>query len=505
MKNSSAIVYITDNNYIDCTLISLKSLLVHTFGENKIYIVCNGVSDENKKRLLVADNVHLIDYDGDRLAEYSGYGYLTNTMFIKFDLPYIIEEDKCMYLDGDTIVNGDLSGLIACDMEGYYAAVVKDFWCASGNRPLSKYIDGPFGLERIFNSGVMLLNLRKMREDGISELLHQTKAMHSKEDIGDQPILNYVFGSEVFYLPIRYNVPLANIRYGRNDLYRVVSEYNRVYSTNYGSIEELVSDAIVYHFFGLNENSYTKPIVRELVRTVEESFSEWNPEEVKRLSRRGKTLIFSNVCRFTRREDFREAVKRLNIYEQDTIICLNTAPWITCFIDDIPPCRIITIHRFNRNIGGWFGAVDVERVQKRTNRISEILMLDNGGNLFTFDGYFKRSIRLENYSEGKMPTTGFFAVLFAKQAGMKNIELINFYGQNDSSTPHYTCHDWSAEEQVLSTENHVFLEPKPQKQETGSENYVDSDGFGYSRPSLKRKTTPEVLPRISNGSVIRRF
>ena len=516
MNEKFAIVYATDDNYVDCTLVSMKSVLLRVKGDIVVYVICNNVSESNKERLLIADEVKLIDYDGKRLSEYFGYGHLTNTMFVKFDLANLIDEDKCMYLDGDTIVNGDLSMLMSCNLEGYYAAVVKDFWCASGNRPISRYIDGEFGTDRIFNSGMMLLNLKKMRHDRISELLHHTKEMCGKEDVGDQPILNYVFGSDVFYLPIRYNVPLANIRYGRQGIYRDVSEYNKVYSTNYGNMEELVKDAAVYHFFGDNENSYTKPIVKNLVDEIDREFSCWNPKEIRRLQRIGKTFIFSNVCRFTNRSDFAVAVKRLNICLQDTIICMNTAPWLNNFIDDIPPCRIITMHRFNRNVGGWFGSIDIERVQKRTGRISEIFMLDNGGNLFTFDGFFKTHIATEGYPEGKMPTTGFFALMFAKQVGLPNIELVNFYGSGDHSTPHFTCHDWDIEERLMANENHVFLEPIAKQCQSQEQTNIDMDGFGYSRPMAKvipvsatispvvtTRKVLKVFPRISPGSGIR--
>ena len=495
MNEKQAIVYITDDNYVDITLVSMKSALLRVKSNLVVYVICNNVSDGNKERLLISDRVKLIDYEGDRLSEYSGYGHLTSTMFVKFDIANIINEDKCLYLDGDTIVNCDLSMLLACSMEGYYAAVVKDFWCAAGNQPKSQYLEGTLGTNMVFNSGVMLLNLKKMRDDGISELLHKTKMTCGNDDIGDQPILNTVFCGKVLYLPIRYNVPLANIRYGRQDVYRNVLEYNRVFLTSYDSIESLVKDAAVFHLFGPKDNLYGKPIVRSLVDAVESEFENWNPDESMRLLVRGKTLIFSNVCRFTRKDDFEEAVKRLNIYEQDTIICMNTAPWINNFIDIIPQCRIITLHRFNRNVGGWFGSLDMEKTQKRTNRISEILMLDNGGNLFTFDGFFKFHINIGEYPEGKIPTTGFFALMFAKQIGLKNIELINFYGSGDHSTPHYSCHDWDIEEQLMADENHIFLEPRKQQEPEKKAPTIDiDDGFGIKVPSPRNVS---FLPRIN--------
>ena len=70
----------------------------------------------------------------------------------KFDLP-----DKVLYLDADTVVNGDLSELYNTDLSGYEYGAVLDYY--------GKYFMG----YHYINAGVMLLNLPEIRKTGLFE------------------------------------------------------------------------------------------------------------------------------------------------------------------------------------------------------------------------------------------------------------------------------------------------------------------------------------------------
>ena len=107
------IAYITDDNYVEYTLFSLKSLLKHVEDDINIYIICNSVSDANKRKLEIDGRIKLIDYNGKDAKRFTGRRYLTNTMFIKFELPNILNVDTCLYLDGDTIVVKNIFDMIS--------------------------------------------------------------------------------------------------------------------------------------------------------------------------------------------------------------------------------------------------------------------------------------------------------------------------------------------------------------------------------------------------------
>lgn len=128
----------------------------------------------------------------------------------KFYLPYILENvDKVLYLDGDIVVQDDLVELYSTDISEYFAAVVKDYHALTFKGDVWDRL----GIEHraYFNSGVMLLNLEKMRSEGISEKLVDYR-LNGVNYYMDQDALNVVFRDNVLYLSFFENATLTNWR-----------------------------------------------------------------------------------------------------------------------------------------------------------------------------------------------------------------------------------------------------------------------------------------------------
>ena len=106
-------------------------------------------------------------------------------------------EKMVVYFDIDTIVQDDISELFDLPMEEYYIAGAHD---SPGTRAVPKdYI----------NSGVMLMNLEKMRNDGAGDkLIYDIN--HNRHGYPDQDAINEVFKGKILMLPQKYNymVPL---------------------------------------------------------------------------------------------------------------------------------------------------------------------------------------------------------------------------------------------------------------------------------------------------------
>ncbi|MBO4726436.1 MAG: hypothetical protein J5598_02435 [Clostridia bacterium] len=99
--------------------------------------------------------------------------------------------DKLLYLDTDMMINGNIAELFNEDLTGYEMGVVLDRY-------------GKFFINRhYFNSGMLLMNLPKMRE---TNLLEKTKEMcrTKKLYLSDQSALNRCSVS-VKYLPRKFN------------------------------------------------------------------------------------------------------------------------------------------------------------------------------------------------------------------------------------------------------------------------------------------------------------
>lgn len=119
--------------------------------------------------------------------------------FARLILADYIKEDKVLYLDTDAIVRGDISHLWDYDISNYYVAGVKDYGVMEGGYLDSLNLNG-----RYVNSGVVLFNLKKIREENIINKWFDI--INTKELLyPDQDALNIVCTSQELYLPSMYN------------------------------------------------------------------------------------------------------------------------------------------------------------------------------------------------------------------------------------------------------------------------------------------------------------
>ena len=110
--------------------------------------------------------------------------------------------DKILYLDSDILVFKDLSKLYHTDLNDNYAGVVGDVKEAVALRtPV-------LGTKAYFNAGVILFNLKQMRQEGVTQKLIQTyQSLDAEKKLiwPDQDVLNVVFENKALFLPQTYN------------------------------------------------------------------------------------------------------------------------------------------------------------------------------------------------------------------------------------------------------------------------------------------------------------
>lgn len=210
MPNPIPIAFITDENYVMPTCITIISLLKNKqeFTKYKFYILTNDVSEKSKQLLkkisLGNSDLEFMDYDNlnDLQKKVEQHRHVTKTSLLKFFLADMINEDKLIFLDSDILVRDDLSEMYDTDISDYYAAVVKDILSERGYLYHFKKME--YNNDFYFNSGVMLLNLRKLRQDNISKALIDYRINHYNYFM-DQDALNMVLGRKVKYLSYKYN------------------------------------------------------------------------------------------------------------------------------------------------------------------------------------------------------------------------------------------------------------------------------------------------------------
>lgn len=123
----------------------------------------------------------------------------SNYSFARLILADYIDEDKALYIDSDAIVRGDLSHLWDFDLKDNYLLGVKDYGVTFDNHLESLNLSG-----RYVNSGVVLFNLKKIREEKTInkwfDIINNKKLKYP-----DQDALNIVCTDYEEYLPSVYN------------------------------------------------------------------------------------------------------------------------------------------------------------------------------------------------------------------------------------------------------------------------------------------------------------
>lgn len=253
MVSTISIVLIADESFVMPTSVAIVSILRHRRVEipHHIYVVTPGMRSEQKQLLesLSADGgvVSVVEgelgkfeylHDDDKSVAHMS---ATKAALLKFDLPALFPHlDKILYLDGDIIVRGDLSELFFTELGEYYLAAAHD----TGKM----YFSDPMLLEYpgYFNSGMMLLNLKKMRENDSTERLVVAKEFLSGKSLMDQPAFNVVFHKQVLHVSSKWNYLAVNL--DRASAKWNITQLNELLHTDYADKEAFRDDAVVIHY-----------------------------------------------------------------------------------------------------------------------------------------------------------------------------------------------------------------------------------------------------------------
>lgn len=234
MNNDIVLVYITDNNYIMPTTVSITSALMNKKPEKKydINIICTEVIDNTMfngiNNICKDNNVNIyVKKVENKYKNIDNYNKkITNTALLKFSIADILTNyDKVLYLDSDTLILNDLTNLFNENISEQYAAVIKDLYAMKHD---GEHLN--LGVEKYFNSGVMLLNTKTLREKNISDKLIEYK-LKSKSHYVDQNSFNYIFNNHTKFISPKYNYITSNFMYSKEEVeefFETTIDYNHI-------------------------------------------------------------------------------------------------------------------------------------------------------------------------------------------------------------------------------------------------------------------------------------
>lgn len=195
-----AVVLAGDYGYIRQIETVLKSLTYHN-KQLKIYVFNQDIPKEwflyHQQRLnQIGSDLVDIKLLGVALnKEWSaGFSHINFMAFARYFIPQFVAEDRVLYLDSDMVVTSCLDQLFSLNISDCYLAAVR----------------ATFGYGAGFNSGMLVINNQRWREENITEqLIALTEQEKDSILEGDQTVLNLLLSHNMIWLDDTYNFQIG--------------------------------------------------------------------------------------------------------------------------------------------------------------------------------------------------------------------------------------------------------------------------------------------------------
>ena len=245
------ILLASDDNYAPLLGVTIYSLLKNNetdFDKINIFILDDGISNKNKDKLHDISknfkcNVDLSFIEHEDISKVLNMDIKATrslSTFARLFATSLLDEsiDKILYMDCDALVVDSLKELWETDISDYECGAVADA-CPT-------YVNSFLGLpedETHFNAGLLLINLKKWRENNLEKKFLDFIIENDGEVFhNDQGVINVICRNNILKLHPKYNIlsPFFEVPYEK-----VLKFYD---IDNYYS-KKLVEDAVLHPVF----------------------------------------------------------------------------------------------------------------------------------------------------------------------------------------------------------------------------------------------------------------
>lgn len=213
------VFYACDEHFVKYAVVSISSMIANASKEYhyRIHILHTGISDETQQMVLQLQNERFtISFDDvtEYLKSISDKlpirDYYSKTTYFRFFIAEMFPQyDKAIYIDGDTIVQGDISKFYAIDIRDAYLGACHDQAMVQTD-VYGTYVEKVIGISRynFFNAGILLINCERFRLafvlDKFTEYLHYYNFVVTQ----DEDYLNLICKDHVYWIDQRWNTEI---------------------------------------------------------------------------------------------------------------------------------------------------------------------------------------------------------------------------------------------------------------------------------------------------------
>lgn len=216
------------------------------------YLISKGITEENKMKLKEFTqkyNREIVIKELGDINQYFDFEFDTtgwnSIVLARLILDKFLPEDieKVLYLDGDTIVRGNLKELWNTDIENYVLG-------ASIEPTVDKERKRNLGLELkpYYNAGVLLVNLKKWKQINAGKIiLDYYKENNGKLFANDQDAINGSLPEYIFTLLPKYNFYNIFYQYPYSFLEKLMKPVKYI---NKEDFKKCVQNPLIIHYLG---------------------------------------------------------------------------------------------------------------------------------------------------------------------------------------------------------------------------------------------------------------
>lgn len=198
MSEPRIAVYCSTRNGYTHMSTAAKSLLAHNGADYVYFLTEDDTYPEQLPQCVTCLNVSGQDFftpDGPNYSTQWTWMVLMRTALSQIFTGY----DRVLSLDTDTIVTGNIDGLWRTDLTGKYLAAVPELFGGPREYPVKPY----------HNCGVMLMNLRMLRENGMDQRI--ISAINTTDyPYNEQDAINILCHGHIGMLQEEYNAMPGN-------------------------------------------------------------------------------------------------------------------------------------------------------------------------------------------------------------------------------------------------------------------------------------------------------
>jgi len=248
------VVYSFNDNYAELAAVSMTSLVYNTKRDCHIHIFENSLSRDILNKVIKIEDMypngkitvhHIPD---EKFAEIADHRFGKETWYPMLAPEILYDLDKVLVLEPDTLICRDISELHDIELVDRYAAVMSYYLTIDefdNHKPC-------IGWSR-FNGGVILYNLKIIREKNLFDTYKITEAVkimkpHYNEWIANESYQSLIFNSgNVILLEQKYNSYMLIERY-------LSPRLHRYFYFNFDEMYEAFNNPVVIHYVGKKPN-----------------------------------------------------------------------------------------------------------------------------------------------------------------------------------------------------------------------------------------------------------